>query len=599
MLNTINKIQKLSLGLLLICFYLVFFVVPVSAGEDDVCEIKITRNTLFNTSETISNNIADKKIYPFDESITIELEINDSNPVNKKVFNHSIESHFYGLYAVSGDKQWWVEQDRKPIMVNGSNNKIVFRFNRSSRMEDANGYDGFINRYIIPQREMASADWFSEVIQFKVVGTTIKSDLENELKNIPTHCTFSLRPTNQCNHIDGHTITTDKGLFTVNFQNPLIRNSGFLKENFSFSRFIDKDAFDVKPASGLLNGSNVLIGLNETDAPAYFNGTQTADLLYQQKRMCEFRYTPINEEFIEDLSKCSIVPEKDSDNQFSGRLTIKDFPKKILSANNEDWININSFGQNDGSVQETKTQVVFLPSSEYGQITLGNTAAQGLKKITNLQFIQSVCTDGNKCFVIDGRIDPNSITVPTYNFNNQYTAVLMYHTKRINIEEAYYMVPSCSATFTSTNAGITIAPTPTLDMRNTDPNDQSNENPPIDTKKICADKDNPNTKNINEESDCEDCLGKGSAYTAFGCLPTSIEGFFKTVVFQLGLGLAGGIAFLLMLWGSFKMLISRGDAQQIEQGREVIISAVAGLLLIIFSVFIIQFLGYNILRIPG
>ncbi|MCR4264061.1 MAG: hypothetical protein NUV98_05095 [Candidatus Roizmanbacteria bacterium] len=121
----------------------------------------------------------------------------------------------------------------------------------------------------------------------------------------------------------------------------------------------------------------------------------------------------------------------------------------------------------------------------------------------------------------------------------------------------------------------------------------------IKLKKICEGIENLPDTTMDEHEQCIKCLDKGNAFTAFGCLPTTVEGFFKTVLFQLGLGLAGGVAFLLMLWGSFTMLISQGDPQQIQRGREIIVSAIAGLLLIIFSMVIMQFLGYNVLQIPG
>lgn len=121
----------------------------------------------------------------------------------------------------------------------------------------------------------------------------------------------------------------------------------------------------------------------------------------------------------------------------------------------------------------------------------------------------------------------------------------------------------------------------------------------LPSKKICSSVKDIDGTDRNESDDCAACISKGNAYTAFGCLPTTVEGFFKTIVFQLGLGLAGGVAFLLMLWGSFTILISQGDPQQIQRGREIIVSAIAGLLLIIFAMVIMQFLGYNLFHIPG
>jgi len=98
---------------------------------------------------------------------------------------------------------------------------------------------------------------------------------------------------------------------------------------------------------------------------------------------------------------------------------------------------------------------------------------------------------------------------------------------------------------------------------------------------------------------CEDCVEDGDkAYTALGCLSTDIPTFFKENLFTFGLGLAGGIAFLLMLWGGFNILISQGDAHKIQEGREIIFSAGIGLVFIIFAIVILQIIGRDILGLP-
>jgi hypothetical protein len=71
----------------------------------------------------------------------------------------------------------------------------------------------------------------------------------------------------------------------------------------------------------------------------------------------------------------------------------------------------------------------------------------------------------------------------------------------------------------------------------------------------------------------------------------------KILTFSLGIG--GGIAFLLMLWGGLTIILSAGNPEKVKAGKEIITSAIAGLLLIIFSVFILRLIGYDILRIPG
>jgi hypothetical protein len=100
------------------------------------------------------------------------------------------------------------------------------------------------------------------------------------------------------------------------------------------------------------------------------------------------------------------------------------------------------------------------------------------------------------------------------------------------------------------------------------------------------------------QSECTSCVSQQGIWTALGCIPATEGGLFETI-FTVGLGMAGGIAFLLILFGGFQILSSAGNPEQLNEGRELVSSAVAGLLLIIFSVFLLRLVGYDILRIPG
>lgn len=71
-----------------------------------------------------------------------------------------------------------------------------------------------------------------------------------------------------------------------------------------------------------------------------------------------------------------------------------------------------------------------------------------------------------------------------------------------------------------------------------------------------------------------------------------------TFVLNLALGTAGGIALLLVIYGGFKVLTSSGDPKAVMEGRDTITSAIAGLLLILFSVALLRIIGFNILGIP-
>lgn len=102
-----------------------------------------------------------------------------------------------------------------------------------------------------------------------------------------------------------------------------------------------------------------------------------------------------------------------------------------------------------------------------------------------------------------------------------------------------------------------------------------------------------------KNGECITCIEKGdSIYTAIGCIPTTPEGF-VTKFLELAIGIAGGIAFLLILFGSIQMMTNAGNPEKLNAGKELVTAAISGLLLIIFSIYLLRLLGYTILRIPG
>jgi hypothetical protein len=87
--------------------------------------------------------------------------------------------------------------------------------------------------------------------------------------------------------------------------------------------------------------------------------------------------------------------------------------------------------------------------------------------------------------------------------------------------------------------------------------------------------------------------------TALGCIPVDTFNAFTVWFLQKIIGIAGGIAFLLIVFGGFKVMTSAGNPKGIQAGQEMISSALIGLLLIIFSAFLLELIGVKILNIPG
>lgn len=87
--------------------------------------------------------------------------------------------------------------------------------------------------------------------------------------------------------------------------------------------------------------------------------------------------------------------------------------------------------------------------------------------------------------------------------------------------------------------------------------------------------------------------------TALGPISTDISGGFITDIIKIGLGLGSGFALLLILYGVFIVTTSSGIPDKLKQGRDIITSAIAGLIFIILSIFLLNFIGVKILAIPG
>jgi len=86
--------------------------------------------------------------------------------------------------------------------------------------------------------------------------------------------------------------------------------------------------------------------------------------------------------------------------------------------------------------------------------------------------------------------------------------------------------------------------------------------------------------------------------TALGCVPVKIEGFVTWLLPYL-FGIVGGISFLLMVYGFILLSTSKGDPKVVQGARETISSAITGLLVSIFALFLLRLIAVDILQIPG
>ncbi|TSC87664.1 MAG: Uncharacterized protein G01um10145_967 [Microgenomates group bacterium Gr01-1014_5] len=87
--------------------------------------------------------------------------------------------------------------------------------------------------------------------------------------------------------------------------------------------------------------------------------------------------------------------------------------------------------------------------------------------------------------------------------------------------------------------------------------------------------------------------------TAIGCIPVNDTNAFAGWFLGWAIGVSGGLALLLIVFSGFQIMTASGDPQKLQSGRELLTSAISGLILIIFSIFLLRLIGVQILNIPG
>lgn len=103
----------------------------------------------------------------------------------------------------------------------------------------------------------------------------------------------------------------------------------------------------------------------------------------------------------------------------------------------------------------------------------------------------------------------------------------------------------------------------------------------------------------NEEPTDPTCNDGQGINTAIGCIPITNTNLFIGFILRWAIGIGGGIAFLLIVSAAFTIMTSQGNPERLKAGQELLTSAIAGLIMLIFSVFILRVIGVDILKLPG
>ena len=93
-------------------------------------------------------------------------------------------------------------------------------------------------------------------------------------------------------------------------------------------------------------------------------------------------------------------------------------------------------------------------------------------------------------------------------------------------------------------------------------------------------------------------VNTGILNTAIGCITVSDPGGMVAFYLRWGMGIIGGLAFVMVIYSSYLIIVSQGDRNRITQGKRLLGAAIIGLLLFLFSAYLLYYLGYNVLGIP-
>lgn len=89
----------------------------------------------------------------------------------------------------------------------------------------------------------------------------------------------------------------------------------------------------------------------------------------------------------------------------------------------------------------------------------------------------------------------------------------------------------------------------------------------------------------------------GKIYTAIGCIPATGDLELVETVIEYLLGIAGGIAFLLIVYSGFLIMTSGGDARKLASGKQLLTAAISGLVLLVAGAYILNYVGTVLLKI--
>lgn len=89
----------------------------------------------------------------------------------------------------------------------------------------------------------------------------------------------------------------------------------------------------------------------------------------------------------------------------------------------------------------------------------------------------------------------------------------------------------------------------------------------------------------------------GRLWTAIGCIPIDDTNAFLNYIIRWAMGISGGIALVLIVYSGLLITTSQGNFEKIQAGKQLLTATISGLVLIVFSIFILRLIGVDILGI--
>ncbi len=591
--------------LLLVFLFLCFFS-PWTTNQvrADDCNITVKKTSIGHPGNWKDSDLI---LQPTDEEVQITINTDKIIP-----------SYNYWLYGIDGLNEGWLIEhisnlgpdSHDVLQANPSGQSVTFTLNWNSSLYKETGINYPFK--LIPRPGGKNYWEENKELQLKLIGMNppLNKALHGDDQTI---CTFNLKVTNQCSSFGDITVTQDDRGAIIDFpdNNPLPSDNG---DDYSFEQrrgiaFTNKKKVDFLTPISPTQTNRFLFVLDKNPTSEYFKDFYNLNLIYNNngddRYLCEMPFVPLENDIEKSLNNCEVkLPTS------QGKFEINDIPLKMLNPQQTEWLPVGTrtFPGVGSATVSVNPFLIVTTLDEYYAAGYRSPSRYSRVEIAKEETFFSLClqTQNNSndaCFPINAP-NPAPVSKKIFTPNVSYIAYVAYHSSIISnsgfsVESASYILPSCSAPFKWDGTGVT--PLPTVNPISPVP-PGSTPLPTIDIRKerLCDSLPRKTAADRVKYSECTNCINEpvNGIPTALGCISTSAGGLVSSF-FKVGLGVIGGIALLLLFYGFFLVLTSGGNPEQIQLGKQIVTAAITGLLLIIFSLFLLQFTAIDVLKLPG